>query len=162
MNKVCVVCNEHKVLGKQWDFGYLCYGCQYAMTIYENTANPDDGEWVEFSTLKGMKFDTVRRDGDKIHFVLGSGKESGYTLLHIQDCCEHVYIESIDGGNIEDISGHVILDAYESKSRDDNAAESGTWSFYIIRTMYDTVTIRFYGTSNGYYSESAQLVTGIE
>ena len=74
---------------------------------------------------------------DGVHFV----------LTHIQDCCEDVEIESIDG-DLDDLIGEPLLMAEEIIKVDGD-----TWTFYKFATVKGYVTIRFYGSSNGYYSE---------
>lgn len=104
--------------------------------------------------LVGKTFTSVVQDGDDaIRFKVGD--TTAYSLLHTQDCCESVSIEDVCG-DLSDLEGTEILEASESSEHDDSV-ESGTWSFFKFRTRKGYVTVRFYGSSNGYYSESASL-----
>lgn len=122
------------------------------------------GSCTDFETLKGMTFATVQQingfdDNDAVRFTTEDGRE--FELTHRQDCCEHVYIESIIG-ELSDLEGSEILLAEESSnSHDDEGGDyddnSHTWTFYKLATSKGYVDIRFYGSSNGYYGESASL-----
>ena len=84
-----------------------------------------------------------------------------YVFAHSQDCCEHVYIESIVG-DVEDLVNTPILIAEESTGdtpSDSTASpsESYTWTFYKFATFKGYVDIRWLGESNGYYSESVDV-----
>ena len=118
-------------------------------------------KYVEMKDLIGKTFKEVRQvemDNDAIQFL---GDEGDYALTHQQDCCESVYIEDING-DLNDLVGTPILVADDCSSgslmgpglRQD---ESHTWTFFRISTIKGTVVIRFYGSSNGYYSESASI-----
>lgn len=95
-------------------------------------------------------------------------------MLHVQDCCEAVYIEDIVG-DLDDLVGSPILMASEEVSdvnpdkiltqedaeedvEEDYWRESETWTFYKFATIKGYVTICWYGTSNGYYSEGVSVV----
>ena len=70
-----------------------------------------------------------------------------YSLRHEQDCCEDVYMESIVG-DLSCLENTPILVAEEVKSQDKTPQNiDGT-----------TEIVRWFGTSNGYYSESVDLV----
>ena len=82
---------------------------------------------------------------DALYFEQEDGVN--FVLTHIQDCCEDVEIESIDG-DLDDLIGEPLLMAEEIIKVDGD-----TWTFYKFATVKGYVTVRFLGCSNGYYSE---------
>jgi len=108
-----------------------------------------------FSDLIGKILTEVRRDGDEeIYFTTSDGDT--FMMYHSQDCCEYVSIEDIEG-DLQSLVGNPILVAEEASNDDPNASESGTWTFYKLATIKGHVDIRWYGSSNGYYSESVSF-----
>lgn len=108
---------------------------------------------IEGKTLKSIKVN-VDDYTDEIIFETVDGEK--YLMYHEQDCCESATIEDICG-NLDDLIGVPILVAEERSQDDPEADESGTWTFYCLRTVKGTVDIRWYGASNGYYSESVDF-----
>ena len=118
-------------------------------------------ELLSFEDLKGEILSKVENQNNEyIVFTLANGEQ--YQLYHSQNCCESVKVEDIIG-DLDDLVGSPILMAEEATNRDDKkeqeySDESFTWTFYKLATIKGYVTIRWYGSSNGYYSESVDFV----
>ncbi len=111
--------------------------------------------------IKGKILKSITIDDSKESALFETMTGQRYMMYHEQDCCEHVYIDEICG-DLSDLIGSEILTADERTS-DDNAKdpkydESFTWTFYEIATIKGNVTIKWYGTSNGYYSERVRFI----
>ena len=97
-----------------------------------------------------VKIEGAEEGSGEIRFVLDNGDI--FCFYHEQDCCESVTVEDV-GGNIEDLIGSPILLAEEVSSWGNDSWGSCTWTWYRFATVKGYVTIRWYGESNGYYSE---------
>lgn len=99
---------------------------------------------------------------EQIYFTAKGGRT--WRMFHNQLCCESVTVEDIFG-DLSDLVGSPIVSAEESTSENVNPAgikppeyqDSFTWTFYRIATAKGLVVIRWYGSSNGYYSESVDF-----
>lgn len=115
---------------------------------------------IQFSDLIGQRFLRIDAEerGDTVRFLCDDGRV--FSMEHIQDCCESVSLEDICG-DLSDLLNAEILDAREETGGEalggDRGDESFTWTFYILRSTKGTVTLRWYGHSNGYYSESVSF-----
>lgn len=117
---------------------------------------------MSVSDLIGKTLVSVEKsDGnydDRIVFTTEDGEQ--YAMYHSQDCCESVRIDDITG-DLNDLVGTPILMAEEVSDGEepklDYVPESFTWTFYKFATVKGYVTIRWFGESNGYYSESVDF-----
>jgi hypothetical protein len=116
----------------------------------------------KLSDLIGRTFTRVAKVGeDELHF---EGDDAHFKLWHCQDCCENVTIESVVG-DLSDLVGEPILLAEEVTHDRVNPEgvtvpefqDSFTWTFYKFATRKGYVDVRWYGDSNGYYSESVHF-----
>ena len=89
---------------------------------------------------------------DKMSFYASNGKK--FIFHHWQSCCENVSIDDICG-DINDLLNSPIIEAEEVSNTDAPKVdyESYTWTFYRYSTNKGSVTVKWLGTSNGYYSE---------
>lgn len=116
-------------------------------------------EYVSIEDLKGKVITKIVQVEDyEILFYTQDGFK--YSMYHEQDCCESVYIESIVG-DLDDLIDEEILMAEESSNCNETPLvewdDSYTWTFYKLATRKGYVDIRWYGSSNGYYSEDVSM-----
>ena len=64
---------------------------------------------------------------------------------------------SSSDNNVDILIGSQILVAEERSNSNEDSSGSETWSFYLIGTNDGWCNFRWYGSSNGYYSESVEL-----
>lgn len=114
------------------------------------------------SELIGKTVVSIDKSYDELVFNMEDGTR--YKMYHQQDCCETVSLEDIVG-DLDDLIGMPILRATEDTNTSNHPIdkpqeyepESFTWTFYNFATIKGYVTIRWFGTSNGYYSESVSF-----
>lgn len=117
---------------------------------------------MDINKIIGETFSQIMlaEDNSEITFFV-DGKEK-YRMFHSQDCCENVTVEDIIG-DIQDLIGSPITMAEEVTSNENpegitkDYQESFTWTFYKLATIKGYVTIRWYGESNGSYSEGVDF-----
>ena len=86
-----------------------------------------------------------------------------YAFYHEQDCCESVWLTQVDGISDKIIGSRIVIAEVVTKTGEDGVINtdeynSVTWSFYKIGTNKGMIDFRFQGVSNGYYSETVDLI----
>lgn len=118
--------------------------------------------YIDFDYLLGKIITNIHNSANEaLVFTLDNGEV--LQLYHQSDCCESVTIDDICG-ELDWLLNTPILQAEESTS-DINPEgvtkewqDSFTWTFYKLATINGYVTIRWYGESNGHYSEDVSFV----
>lgn len=116
----------------------------------------------DISLLLGKTLTTIEMKRDEIRFTDEAGIR--YVMAHNQDCCESVEIEDVEG-DFGTLLGSPILVAEKVESREEHPElkqpefkdDSFTWTFFKLATVQGHVDIRWFGTSNGYYSENVDF-----
>lgn len=118
---------------------------------------------LNISALVGLTLAKVEMlDNDAIVFHVTDGRR--FQLYHSQHCCEKVTVDDICG-DLNDLVASPITQAEESTNSTshpegrtfDPPPDSFTWTFYRVATAKGQVVIRWFGESNGFYSESVDF-----
>jgi hypothetical protein len=115
---------------------------------------------AKVTDLKGETMLSVTgmdKDSDVVTFTSESGHQ--WTLYHRQDCCESVSIEDVIGDPADLVGAPILMAEDVSRHypddqtyKDEEWGDVSEWTFYKFATIKGYVTLRWYGTSNGYYS----------
>jgi hypothetical protein len=144
--------------------------------MYYKNEYLEHNQRIQVSELLGKKLLSIDVDDTKETILFKCLDGTEYLMCHDQDCCETVTIEDING-DLEDLIGSPLTmveavvsndkteeqlakEAKEKEEQGDDyydCTDSFTWTFYKFATVKGYVTIRWYGESNGYYSESVNF-----
>ena len=100
------------------------------------------------------KVDGIEKESEFVTIEMESGDR--FQFSHDQDCCEHVRLDDFEV-DLDSIVGSMVISAEEVINRPDEI-ESVTWTFYKIETNKGGIWLRWCGESNGYYSESVDII----
>ena len=115
---------------------------------YRSNNRCDIGDLVG-KVIKGWAY------GDEYFQILTD--DCVYIFYHEYSCCESVWLTQVDGISDKIIGSRIVMAEVVTDEKD---TENGhiTWSFYKISTNKGMIDFRFQGESNGYYSETVDLI----
>lgn len=113
---------------------------------------------MKIKEMIGKTFSRVDRDERNEELVFYTAEGEFFRFYHEQDCCESVCIQDVVG-DLADLTGSPMLLADEESNSPSCGDDYGTktWTFYKFATVKGFVTVSWYGSSNGYYSESVDM-----
>jgi len=112
-----------------------------------------------FQSMLGVTMASVKGavGDERMTFTATDGRE--WRFHYEPDCCASCSVEDICG-DLADLIGSPLLEAEEVSNLPEPDFPGGyrpdsyTWTFYRFATAKGSVTVRWFGKSNGYYSES--------
>ncbi len=121
-----------------------------------------NGHYLDAAAFRGRTLTDIEIDEANAEITLTDSKGRRYLMSHHQDCCELVQIHDLSG-DFEAILNRPLTIAREETSNTHppdvpgDSYESFTWTVYEFGNADALLRIRWFGTSNGYYSESVQI-----
>lgn len=115
---------------------------------------------IIYENMLNLTFISVENIADE-ELVFKSEDGRLFKFYHAPCCCESVMIHDVIG-DLSDLVGNPLLQAEAVSHENENPEgapikeyqDSFTWTFYKFATIKGSVTVRWYGESNGWYSES--------
>ena len=108
----------------------------------------------DIKDMVGKKVLGIYYDEENFQILTDDGV---YAFYHEQSCCEDVWLTQVDGISDKIIGSRIVI-AEEVLDEKDTEYGHITWSFYKIGTNKGVIDFRFQGESNGYYSETVDLI----
>ncbi len=114
-----------------------------------------------FEELIGKTLTAIKVDEKYAAWILFVISEDEKYLLHNDEAdCNDVQVTIDDiNGDINDLVGSplTMAESVSNEAFEKTQDAEGTWTFYRFATIKGYVDIRWFGTSNGYYSETVTL-----
>lgn len=134
-----------------------CYGSRDGTHIKNLIKDGENGEYVQSMSQYPNQIEAVAVHDNVLYLCTALGV---FVIRHTRDCCEDVWLVD-DGEKLADMVGDYLvkirIDVSPQGTPEGRIDESSTWTFVTIQTLKDSYTFRWYGESNGYYSETVQL-----
>lgn len=114
-----------------------------------------DRQETPFAVLASQKIERIELDYNIIIFITATKR---YLMFHFQDCCENVEIEEVIG-NLDILIENPVIQAERVSVESFDCRDSAfQWTFYKLANVDESVTIRWRGSSNGYYSTDVSFI----
>ena len=102
------------------------------------------------------EIDVIDNENQNNQVLITTASGRQFLIHHSQDWCEYVRIEGIDG-EFRHLVGKVIEQASEVVEDCSEGYESATRTTHTFKADKNTVVVRWFGESNGFYSESVDI-----
>lgn len=115
---------------------------------------------VDFNVLKGKIIEDVTYIEEESAIYFTTSKNKQYVLMHIDECCEDVDLVDIVGDLYSLVGNKIYLAEKISNSESKPLGRlqtTYTWTYFKLASRGGYVTLSYYGTSNGHYTEDAKL-----
>lgn len=110
---------------------------------------------VDLNSIEGKRIVAIEEAKEYITFFTECGMV--FSIYHEEECCETVYLADVCGHIPDLIDQKISIEEVSSDIDQVNELDTGErraeeqWTFYKINSLKCSVTLRFYGKSNGYY-----------
>ena len=109
-----------------------------------------------YNDLLGKTITRVLQSTEEFYLLFDDN--TYFRLYHEQCCCETVELIDIDG-DTDDLVGGTLREA-EVVTHEWETSESERWTYYKFGTQKGSVSLRWYGSHNGYYSNTVDEESG--
>jgi hypothetical protein len=105
-----------------------------------------------------VEINGMKEGSEKVEIITAEGGK--LTIVYEHDCCAGCEIVQVDGDPMDLLGAPLLMceedgNVGEQESKDkEYPDESFTWTFVKFASVHGYVTLRWYGSSNGYYSEA--------
>jgi len=114
-------------------------------------------DYTTIEEFMGKTLKSYNQTDSEITFTFDNGDI--YEMRHERECCENVWLDDVCG-NLDDLLNTPIIVAeerFENVDPEDGYGILG-WTFYELATVKGSVTLKWCGESNGYYSVGVDII----